>query len=249
MTGDLFFTSLVIFPSVLVVGYLIQNLLWGRNTGPFTMIVNILAFIGVFLHEISHAILCICTGVRVKRISVRLRNEETGQVNPHGAVAPRRPYQETFLQAVLAGLGPVLIGAWVIYFSLQIALSSLIDPVIRVIAAFLILSVLLASTPSPQDFRLMLVGFNHDPRHSFYHIVLLSLSILLAWGTVNLFSWTFPIEFLYYFVIIGWYISIKVSFIGIRWGYNKIRKRFGNEQNRTRFRRFSRRRYKSSKFK
>jgi hypothetical protein len=249
MTGDLFLTSLVIFPFVLVVGYLIQNLLWGRDIGPFKTIVNILAFIGVFFHEISHFILCICTGIPVSHIRVRLRNEENGQINPHGAVAPRRPYQVNFLQAVLAGLGPVLVGAWIIYFALQIALSSLIDPVVRIIAGLIVLSVFLASTPSPQDFRMMITGFTHDPRHSFYQIVLSSLSIFLAWSTVNLLSWTFPIEFVYYFVIIGWYIFLKVSLFGIRWGINKIRSRVGKEKYRTRFRRFSRRRYKSSKFK
>jgi len=249
MAGDLFITSLMIFFFILVLGYIIQIALWGRDTGPFITIVNILAFVGVFLHEVSHVILCVFSGMPVNHFSVRLRGEESGRVNPHGAVGVRRPNQKTFLQAVLAGLGPVLVGAWIVYFSLQVALNSLIDPLIRIFAAFLILSVLLASTPSPQDFRLMLVGFNRDPRHSFYQIMLLSLSMLLSWGTVNLFNLTFPVEFVYYFVIIGWYIFLKYSLIGIRWTYNKINNRFGNEQKRTQFRRFSRRKYKSSQFK
>jgi len=134
MAGDLFITSLMIFFFILVLGYIIQIALWGRDTGPFITIVNILAFVGVFLHEVSHVILCVFSGMPVNHFSVRLRGEESGRVNPHGAVGVRRPNQKTFLQAVLAGLGPVLVGAWIVYFSLQVALNSLIDPLIRIFA-------------------------------------------------------------------------------------------------------------------
>jgi len=249
MVGDLFITSLVIFPFVLVVGYLVQNLLWGRDLGPFTIIVKILAFAGVFFHEISHYILMLLTGGSPQHIKVRLRNEDTGRVNPHGSVSLKRPYQETFLQAVLGGLGPVLIGAWIIYFSLQISLSSLFEPIFRIIAGLMVISVFIASTPSPQDFRLMKVGFNHDPRHSFYQLILVTVSILLTWGIVNLFNIFLPIEFLYYLIIILCYIILKYSFIGVHWGINRIQTRFGKEQYRKKFRQFSRRRYKSLKFK
>ena len=249
MAGELFFTSLVIFPFVLVVGYIFERFLWGRDMGPFTSIVNILAFIGVFFHEISHYLLMLLTGAHPSRIKVKLRSEYTGQVSPHGSVSSKRPYQKTFLQSVLTGLGPVLVGAWIIYFTLQIAFNSVFDPVIRIIAGFIVVSVFLASTPSPQDFRLMKLGFNHDPRHSFYQLILLTVSILLTWAYVVLFNVILPIEFLYYIIIIVWYMVLKFFLIGIRWVVNKISSRYGKEKYRTHFRRFSRRRYKSSKFK
>ncbi|MHA2266778.1 MAG: hypothetical protein ACXAB8_03195 [Promethearchaeota archaeon] len=234
---------------MLVIGYILENLVVRRDLGVFNPLVNVLFYIGVLFHEISHYTLCLLTGVRPGRISVRLRSEETGRVAPHGFVKTEKPYQKSFLQSVLISFGPVLVGTWIMYFSLNIAFSSLFHPIYRVTAGFLAFSILLASTPSPPDFRLMIKGFGRDPRHSFYQLLLLILSFLMAWGVVIFFHIVFPIEFFYYFIIIAWYIVLKYSFIGIRWVSNRIYMQFGREQYRTRFRRFSGRKYKSSKFK
>jgi len=249
MTGDLFITSLMIFPVILVVGYLVEKALWGRDMGPFVIFVNIMAFVGVFIHEVSHALLSLLTGVPVKSISIRLRRADTGEVSPHGEMNARRPYQRTFLQSLLTSLGPVLLGAWIFYFALEIAFNSLFEPLYRILAGLLALSVLIASTPSPQDFRVTILTFNLDPRHSFYQIILLTGSFLLTWGYVELFNIIPPMEFLYYIIFIIWYFTLKFSLIGIQWGINKIRIRFGNERYRKHFRRFSRRTHKPLKLK
>ncbi|KKN27154.1 hypothetical protein LCGC14_0867470 [marine sediment metagenome] len=248
MAGDLFITSLGIFLFVLITGYLVQIILWGKDKGPFTTIINILAFIGVFIHEISHAVISIFSGAPVKSIRVRLRDEDTGRVAPHGEINNRRPYQKTFLQSLLISFGPVILGSWIFYFALQVAFNSLIDPLFRMIAGLMALSVLIASTPSPQDLRLIIVFFNFDSQHSFYQIIVLTASILLSWTIVVAFNIVFPIEFLYYGLIIFWYFTLKYLLLLIRWGFNKIRTRFGNEKNRTGFRRSSRRKYTSSQF-
>ena len=188
MVRDLFIVSLVIFPVILVMGYGIRMLLCGRDLGPFTPIINALTYIGVFFHEISHYTLCFVTRVPVNGISVRLRDEEAGQVNPNGEVIPGQPGRLTFLQTVLVGLGPVLVGTWIMYFLLNIALSSLFDPLYRIIAGLLVLAILLASTPSTADFQAMSYGFSNDPRHSLYQLFLVSLSIFLAWWVVVIFK-------------------------------------------------------------
>ena len=244
MAEDLFITSLMIFPTILVVGYLVQKLLWGKDRGPFTAIITILAFIGVFFHEISHAILSLLAGVPVERISVRLRNEETRRVSPNGFVETKKPCQSTFLQSFLIGLGPTLLGAWIFYFALEIALTPFIDPLYRILAGLMALSVLITSSPSPQDFRVMIWSFSNDSRYSLYQLILFLTSILFSWGTVIIFNINLPIEFLYYIIIIVWYIILKYSLIIVRWGINKIRSRYGNEKYRKHFRRFSRRTHK-----
>lgn len=247
MAEDLFILSLSVFPVVLAVGYILESIVRGKDLGPFTSIISILMFIGVFFHEISHYLFCLITRVPTKGLYIRFRYK--GYINPHGEVIPEYPYQITFLKAMLISLGPLLIGTWVAYFSLNIALSSMFDPLVRIIAGLIVISILLASTPSPDDFRMISFGFSNDQKHSWYQLILLSLSILLAWGVITQYNWVFPIEFLYYFVTVGFYFILKFSIVGIRWGFNKLRTRFGNEQNRKKFRQFSRRRYKSLKFK
>ncbi|MHA2280725.1 MAG: hypothetical protein ACXAC5_07725 [Promethearchaeota archaeon] len=240
--------SLVAFPVVLFLGFLLENLVVRRDLGPFNVLINILSFIGVLFHELSHYALCLLTGVPAGRMFVRFRDGYTGEVAPHGAVQTKKTHQETFLQSILVSLGPVLIGTWIIYFSLNIALSSLFHPIYRVIAGFLAFAILLASTPSGPDFRLMRTGLDNDLQHSLYQLFLLALSILMSWGVVVVFRIVFPLEFFYYFIIIAWYIVLKYSFIGIRWAVTKALRRFGREQNRTKFRQFAKRKYKSSKF-
>lgn len=249
MAGDLFITSLLIFLFVLVTGYVVQIVLWGKDKGPFTTIINILAFIGVYIHEISHAVLSIFSGAPVRSIRVRLRDEDTGRVAPHGEIGIRRPYQMTFLQSLLTSFGPVILGSWIFYFAMQFAFDSLVDPLFRIIAGLIALSVLIASTPSPQDLRLIIVYFNFDPQHSFYQIIVLTASILLSWAIVVAFNIVFYIEFFYYGLIIFWYFTLKYSLLLIKWGFNKIRTRFKKETNRSQFRRSARRKYTSSQFK
>ena len=229
MAEDLFMLSLLVFPVVLIVGYIIESLLRGKDLGPFTSFISILMFIGVVFHELSHYFLCLITRVPTKGVYIRLRYR--GHINPHGEVVPEYPYQITFLQAMLASLGPVLMGTWIAYFSLNAAMNPLLDPLVRIIAGLIVLSTLLASTPSPEDFRFISFGFSNDPKHSYYQIGLLTLSILLSWGVVNLFNLIFPIEFIYYFVIVGFYFTLKFSFIGVRWGLNKLFRRFGRGEN------------------
>ncbi|MHA1987212.1 MAG: hypothetical protein ACW98D_11275 [Promethearchaeota archaeon] len=249
MVGDLFIVSLVVFPVVLFLGYILENLVIRRDLGPFNFIINVFSFVGVLFHELSHYALCLMTGVPAGRMIVRFRSGYTGEVAPGGAVELKKPHQATFLQSILISLGPVLIGTWIIYFSLIIALSSFFHPVYRIFAGFLAFAILLASTPSAHDFRMMRLGLDNDPRHSLYQLFLLTISILMSWGVVILLKISFPIEFFNYFIIIAWYVVLKYSFIGIRWGITKILKRFGKEQDRTGFKRFSRRKYTSSKFK
>jgi hypothetical protein len=248
MAGDLFVVSLIAFPVVLFLGYVLEVSVVRRDLGPFNFIINILSYIGVLFHELSHYALCILTRVPAGRMFVRFRDGETGGVAPHGAVEVERPYQETFLQSILVSLGPLLIGTWIIYFSLIVAFSPLFHPLYRVIAGFLAFAILLASTPSGPDFRLMRLGLDNDPRHGVYQVFLLTLSILMSWVIVVVYRLFFPLEFFYYFIIIGWYVVFKYSFIALRWAVNKILKRFGRELNNSNYRRFSRRKYTSSKF-
>ena len=179
MAEDLFILSLSVFPVVLAVGYILESIVRGKDLGPFTSIISILMFIGVFFHEISHYLFCLITRVPTKGLHIRLRYK--GHINPHGEVIPEYPYQITFLKAMLISLGPLLIGTWVAYFSLNIALSSMFDPLVRIIAGLIVVSILLASTPSPADFRMISFGFSNDQKYSCFLRLIISKKTHLRW--------------------------------------------------------------------
>lgn len=247
MVVDLFILSLLPFLVVLVLGYIFESIVRGKDLGAFTSIISILMFIGVVFHELSHYIFCVLTRVPTEGLHISLRYK--GHINPHGEVVPEHPYKITFLQAMLVSLGPVLVGTWIAYFSLNAAFNPALDPLVRIIAGLVVVSTLLASTPSPADFHMIKFAFSNDPQHSYYQLSLISLSLLLSWGIVNLFNLVFSFEPLYYIIIILWYFFLKFSFIGIRWGISRLSARFGSDQDQSSFKRFSRKTYRSLKFK
>lgn len=247
MAEDLFLFSLIVFPVILVVGYIFESLVAGKDLGPFTIFIGLLRFIGVVFHELAHYVLCFITRVPTKGISIRLRYE--GRINAHGYVAPEYPHKISFLKGMVVAIGPLLIGTWIIYFALEATFNSSLDPFIRIFTGLIVLSTLLASTPSTGDFRFIGLAFNNDPKHSFYQIGLFSLSILVSWGMATLFKWSFPNELFYYPIIYLSYISLKLLFLAMRWGYSKLSTRFGNKSHQGRFRRHSRRTHRSLKLK
>ncbi|MFW9939431.1 MAG: hypothetical protein ACFFFT_00225 [Candidatus Thorarchaeota archaeon] len=222
------FVSLVIFPFVWAIGYLSLKLFAGSDLGPVgNTIKHIFFFIGVIAHELSHRVMCAITGVPTSGMSVTYRDDKTRRVAPQGYVTPRQEYQMSFLQALLVCFAPVLIGAWIIYFLLQVALSSSFDPLFRIIAAFCALSVLLASSPSGSggDLSFIKFGYQNGPQHSQYQIFLVVISFLITWFIVGVYNIIFPVEFFYYFLLIFFYVLLKYGLISIRLLFNKVQNR------------------------
>ena len=227
MFGELFLVSLVILPFIWAIGYISLRLL-ARDLGSVgNTIINLFFFVGVIAHELSHRVMCAITGVPAHNTSVKYRDEKSGRAAPHGSVTPKQEYQLTFLQAFLVCFAPLLIGAWVIYFLLQVALSSSFDPIYRIIAAFCAISVLLASSPSNADLGSLKFGYQNDPQHSQYQIFLVVISFLISWLVVGMINIILPYEFFYYFIIIFFYIVLKYSFISLRMLFKRLERRKG----------------------
>lgn len=244
MFGEVLLVSLIVFPFVYLIGYGSHRLLYAKDLGSIgNTFKHLLFFVGVIVHEVSHRTMCAITGVPAYNTRVKYREDDSGRAAPHGSVTPRQPFQMSFLQAFLVSFAPLLFGAWIIYFLLQVAFSSSFDPLLRIITVFCSISILITSSPSQADLSLVKFGYQNDPQHGQYQIFLVTLSFLISWGLVGGFNIIFPYEFLYYFIIIFCYIILKYSLISIKILVNKIRYRKGRIPSKVK-RRLIRRRFK-----
>ena len=246
MFEEIMRVTFLIFPLMWVIGYFVHIFIskkaFNKELGYFSPIINILAFIGVAVHEFSHQITCIIVGMPTKGFSVAFR-DMFGRVNPHGHVIPDQPYQSTLIQILLVSLAPLLIGTWLVYFSLMVAFSPLFEPIYRIVAVVFCISVILAITPSTPDILLIGSAYKNDPEYSLYQIFLIALSFLALWASVDILHWYFPLEYLYYFFLILCYYAFKYIFKGIRLVYSKITIK-KEKYKPKRFRRFARRRFR-----
>ncbi len=210
-------------PIAFVVGYGLE-LLYHQTKGKYKTAFSVLGFIGVAIHEAAHATLCLITGVPVKRVEVNYRNKMTGRVDPHGSVALERPQKVSFIQSLLIGIAPLLVGVIVFFFLLEIALDMSAKPLYRIVSGIICVSVLLGVRPSTVDLKNIAVTFQKNPSQSFFQVILLCSSFGLVWILVDLFTIDFSLEFIYYFLIGVVFVVLK--YICLLWYtiYKNVRK-------------------------
>jgi len=244
MFGEVLFIALAIFPFVYVIGYLLQSVLTSQDLGRTgNTIINLIFFVGVIVHEVSHRLMDLLVGVPSHNLRVKYRDENSSKANPHGSVTPLHPFQMTFLQGFLTSFAPLIFGTWIIYFLLKAVFNPFFDPIIRIIVGICIVSIFITLSPSRGDLFFLKFSYQNDPAHSQYQVFLVILSFLISWALVGSLNIIFPYEFFYYFIIIFCYIILKYSFISLRILVSKIRYRKGRIPSKVK-RRLIRRRFK-----
>lgn len=202
---------LIWFPIFLAISYVIEKLVASHDLGPFKPILNILAYIGVMVHELSHFIMCLLVGVRPTGISVKLK-DRTGQINPNGKVS-FEPHGEAFLQAALISLAPIFISTWLFFYSLELVFSETIDPLLRIFAAFFCLTLFLGAVPSTTDFHIIVIRFKEDPKYSIYQLFMVFISGVIALAVI-IFYQIIILDILYFFLVGIVYGIFKYGFMG-----------------------------------
>ena len=195
-------------PIAFVVGYSFE-LIYIKTKGKYRTAFNILAFIGVAIHETAHAILCLITGVPIKRVEVNYRDKMTGKISPHGFVEPRRPQKISFIQSFLIGIAPLLIGVIIFFYLLDVACDMSAEPLYRITAGIICVSLLFGVRPSSQDLKLIIKDFRNNPSNSWFQVIVLCFSFGLVWLLVERFAIEFPFEFIYYILMGVMFVILK----------------------------------------
>jgi len=233
--------ELGIFAFVLVLSLVARNFLLREELGAFYKIILRLSLVGVAIHEISHYIMNLAVGIKPEGIEIKWRNKETHQRSPHGSVTSK---PRSFLQAVVICLAPLYISTWLFFLSLQLATNTHVDPVIRIIAILFCVSLILGAAPSSVDFNNIPKAFGKDPLNSLYKVFLIILSGIILWIIILYTQIVFILDIFYYLAIIGLYLLLRFSFLGISRGINELQSRNFRKPSKVRLRRFTRTHYK-----
>ncbi|MFX0106021.1 MAG: hypothetical protein ACFE75_11085 [Candidatus Hodarchaeota archaeon] len=237
----------LIFLGILILSLILSCFFLSDRAGPFRPIAMRLFFIGVVFHELSHALMSIVVGRIPDHFKIKWRDEKTrSERSPHGSINLDKP--PSFLQAVIIAIGPLIINTWLIFLLFfQIVLNPIFNPIIKTIAVFLCLSLLLTASPSTGDLQYISYSFRNAPVYSCYQIFLVCLSIIILWVFLIITHITFFLDVFCYIIIASIYLSLKFSFIGIRKLIIKIQSRDFTKPSKIRFKHFSQKHYKPKK--
>jgi hypothetical protein len=183
---------------------------------------NLLAFVGVFVHEVAHYTVSIILGAKPGKIRVKYRSEDKTRVAPHGSVENPEFERNSLLQTFAISFAPMLVSTFLFMFCLDVIFNMQTEFLVKVVAMVFGVSLLIGLEPSGQDVKVIGYSFKNDPRYSVYQICLLIFSGVLMWLFVDLYYFVLPFEVLYYvgyFVILtSFYFVIK----GVFWIIGKI---------------------------
>ena len=234
---------LALLPIMYIASYLTKELLLRKNLGPFKPIINFLRFIGVFIHELSHFLMCLLVGVRPTGFHVKLRSPRTGRVAPNGYVSTD-PRNRSFLQAALIALAPLVIATWLLFWCLTLAFTETLDLLLRIIAGFLCISLLLGGAPSGPDFKYINYWFKRDPKYFIYQIFLVSLSGIIVWLMLSFYEVVLPLDILFFGLVGICYYPLKYFFSSINRLIHSIQ---FNRHSTINYKKYTQRRFKPAK--
>lgn len=127
------------------------NLVGGKGA---YLILNYLTFVGVIHHELSHALFALLTGAHVTEVAIF---QPSGNSLGHVNYATRGGIPFSSLQHYFTAVGPVVMGT-VTSVLIMYGMTVWRNPLMLILFAYLLFSVLVHATMSPPDVLNMLRG-------------------------------------------------------------------------------------------
>ncbi|MBD3196039.1 MAG: hypothetical protein GF317_13355 [Candidatus Lokiarchaeota archaeon] len=203
------FEDIGLFLVILGLSTILPPLLFSIKNKLIKKTLYFLGFIGVIVHELSHALMCIFVGEDVRKVKLDRKKIK-------GSVALKYPERETFLQALLTGIAPLIISSYIAWLLLTVFFNHNINDYLRIGCIILFISIIIGASPSWQDIRLIGNAAKRDLSYTLYQILLISISIPLVYLiTLNL---DLPYYFspIFYILIAICYYILKYSFLAIK---------------------------------
>lgn len=204
---------------------LICQELYIRVNGVKRAVFNVIAFIGVFVHEVGHILMCILFRVPFNGFSVYFR--QGNKISPHGYVKLKNWNRNSFLQDFMVTFGPLFLSTWVFLFCLDLIWVQGVDSLVGFILLGIMISVIFGASPSRPDLNGMFHVFSKNPSYSTYQIFLAGLSVIIVCLTIDFSVMIYlPMELFYYilafFTIVLVYYLLKYSFRAIGYVFRRV---------------------------
>ena len=237
----------IIFIAVLIISLIAKYAIsqGKRVLGPFYAILLRLRLLGVFVHESAHWIMSFAVGHKPEDFSVKWREKKTRIRDPHGSIKFSRP--PSFLQAFVICLAPLFISTWLIFLTLMITINPLMNPIIRIIAFLVMISLILGAAPSSVDFNQILNAIHNDPSNSLYQVVLISIAASILWLLLQFTPLVLTVDEYYFLTIAGLYLALKFGIQGFKFMIHKINPVNYSKPEKIKFKRLTRQHYRPKK--
>jgi len=174
---------------------------------------NVIAFIGVFVHEVAHYTVSLMVGVEPGKFRVKFKSESSPRVAPHGSVENPEFERNSFLQQLAASFAPMLMCTFLLMFCIDVVVNIQTDLIVNIVTVIFGISLLIGLEPSGQDVKVIGYSFKNDPRYSIYQICLLLGAIAIMWIFIDLYVLVLPFEVLYYVV---YFVVLTCFYFGLK---------------------------------
>lgn len=215
-----------------VIGFLLVSLalsvvLFRVEYKPFKIAVQVVAMVGIIVHEISHVLMCFVTNTKINSVTLLKKVESDRPSNKiYGGQVNLQPDPRiSFLQALVVGLAPLFVSFWIFFFLYHQLSNPHTTDFMAIFYVFLMISLVLGSAPSMADLQQIASAFTYDLRYTFYQLFLLTISIFTVWMVVT--TQQIPIiheSFTYLFILISYYV-LKYVIRGVRGVFKSIFKK------------------------